>query len=312
MIPLRWIAIGSAVAVLLVTPTGAIGTPAAVPGPVLVAGSLAPAGRPALASPGARKPSASVAVDGRILASGKVHLTVTSNAKSVKVSYRTAQGKARTVMRKAKGGSAHITLPAGSRSIRVRARSTSRLAASGWLPVEVLIETSSPAPSSDPGPGAPSPGPAPSTPPAPDAGTTDFEAEVGRLVNEARATARSCGTTPYPAAPALSMNDLLVRSARAHSQDMAANGYFSHTGLDGSQPWDRMSAAGYVWSAAGENIAAGQPTPQQVINAWLTSSGHCANIMSDSFTEIGVGHAYSASAPYGHYWTQNFGSNRHE
>lgn len=127
------------------------------------------------------------------------------------------------------------------------------------------------------------------------------------LVNDARAVARTCGTTNYEAAPALTVNPPLILSARGHSQDMATNGHFSHTGLDGSLPWDRMRAVGYNWRAAGENIAAGQPTAKAVVTAWLNSPGHCSNIMSDGFTETGVGYAYSATSPYGHYWTQNLG-----
>jgi uncharacterized protein YkwD len=323
------IGVGTAVAGLLVCPSGAIGAPSGVPGAVLVAGNSAATGSSAMVPLRSGKPSASVAVNGRILASGKVRLTVTSNAKSVKVSYRTATGKGRTAVRKTKRGTARITLPRGSREIRVRARSTARLASSPWIrvvpspgaqsstpnPDRVTVPTPSPVPGTSPSGSTQSPGSAAVTPApvsSPDPVATAVEVEVGRLVNQARASARTCGTTSYPAVPALAINDLLVRSARAHSQDMAANGYFSHTGLDGSQPWDRMSAAGYAWSAAGENIAAGQPTAQQVMNAWLSSSGHCANIMSSSVTEIGVGHAYSASAPYGHYWTQNFGRSGHE
>jgi uncharacterized protein YkwD len=69
-----------------------------------------------------------------------------------------------------------------------------------------------------------------------------------------------------------------------------------------------MSDAGYAGSYPwGENIAAGQSTPQAVVNAWMSSAGHCANIMKASYTAIGVGYAFGASSTYGHYWTQNFG-----
>ena len=97
MIPLRWIAIGSRSRSFWSPRRARSAPPRRCPGPCSSRDPWLRAGR-ALASPGARKPSASVAVDGRILASGKVRLTVTSNAKSVKVSYRTAQGKARTVV----------------------------------------------------------------------------------------------------------------------------------------------------------------------------------------------------------------------
>jgi uncharacterized protein YkwD len=131
---------------------------------------------------------------------------------------------------------------------------------------------------------------------------------VLRLVNTARSEGRTCGTTYHPAAPAVTGNAMLTAAARGHSTDMATNGFFSHTGSDGSTPWDRMRAAGYVHTAAGENIAAGQRSPAEVMSDWLASPGHCANVMSPAFRELGVGYAYAADSPYGHYWTQDFGS----
>lgn len=321
---LQSIATCAVVAGLLLAPGGTVSSPARGSGLSVVAGASVSASSPAMTPLASRKPSAGLSVDSRMLPSGQVRLTVRSLAKSVKVSYRTPTGKARIVTRRTKRGAVRITLPEGSHSIRVRARSTSRMSASPWLsvtpvptpaPVPVASPTGSePAtspptgsePATSPPPATPPPTPPAPTPPPP-TGANAVEVEVVGLVNQARSGARTCGTTAYPAVPALAMNDLLVRSAREHSQDMATNGYFSHTGLDGSEPWDRMTSVGYTWSAAGENIAAGQTTAQQVVTAWLTSPGHCSNIMSGSFTEIGVGHAYSATARYGHYWTQNFG-----
>ena len=84
--------------------------------------------------------------------------------------------------------------------------------------------------------------------------------------------------------------------------------YFEHDSLDGREFGDRMREAGfdgeYPW---GENIAAGQSTPAAVVNGWMSSSGHCANIMNPGYRAIGVGYAYSAASNYGHYWTQDFG-----
>ena len=86
--------------------------------------------------------------------------------------------------------------------------------------------------------------------------------------------------------------------------DMSLNNYFSHTNLDGESPGDRVDLAEYNWSRWGENIAAGQVSPQHVVDAWMNSDGHCANIMSPNFTEIGVGfHEVN-------YWTQVFGTPR--
>ncbi|HKY66945.1 MAG TPA: CAP domain-containing protein, partial [Acidimicrobiales bacterium] len=89
--------------------------------------------------------------------------------------------------------------------------------------------------------------------------------------------------------------------AQAHSDDMAANDYFSHDSLDGRSFADRMRAAGYP-SPGGENIAQGQQGPQAVHDAWMNSSGHRANILNCGFTTIGVGlHAGTWT------WTQDFG-----
>lgn len=126
-------------------------------------------------------------------------------------------------------------------------------------------------------------------------------------VNMARATARKCGTTSYAAVPALKANSKLDTSSQAHAVDMVTKNFFSHTGSNGSQPWDRMKRAGYSYSAAGENIAAGNSTVDATMTQWLNSPGHCANIMSRNFTELGVGYDYGATTRYKHYWVQNFG-----
>lgn len=132
-----------------------------------------------------------------------------------------------------------------------------------------------------------------------------FEAAILQLTNEARATARSCGSTTMPAAPALTGNGTLASTAYAHSADMAAHNYFSHDSRDGTSFSTRITRAGYAWSRAGENIAAGYATPADVMKAWLASPGHCENIMSAGFTELGVG--YATGGKYGTYWTQDFG-----
>ena len=117
-----------------------------------------------------------------------------------------------------------------------------------------------------------------------------------------------CGDTAFPPAEPLTMSAALRTAARGHSEDMAANSYFSHVGLDGRTVDYRIREAGYAGpSLWGENIAAGQPTPASVIDSWMGSPGHCRNIMSSRFTALGVGYAYRAGSPYGHYWTQAFG-----
>jgi uncharacterized protein YkwD len=139
-------------------------------------------------------------------------------------------------------------------------------------------------------------------------GEAGLECRIVELVNEVRAAGTSCGGTAWPAAPALTGNSLLRQSARAHAGDMAENGYFSHTSLDGREPADRIQAAGYDWRAAGENIAAGSPTAEETMQQWLESQGHCENIMDPTFVDLGVGYAFSESGELHHYWVQNFGA----
>lgn len=149
-----------------------------------------------------------------------------------------------------------------------------------------------------------SPAPAPAPTPAP---SGDFERRVLALTNAARAVARTCGTQNYAAAPALAWNDLLANAARGHAQDMAAKNYFAHNSLDGRTPWDRIVAAGYTnYRTLAENIAAGQTTPENVVDGWLGSPGHCANIMNPALKELGVG--YAAGGSYRYYWVQDFGA----
>jgi uncharacterized protein YkwD len=129
-------------------------------------------------------------------------------------------------------------------------------------------------------------------------------------INAVRAQGRNCGSTAYPAVPALKWNAMLERTALLHSQDMANRNYFDHTNPEGKEPWDRMTAQGYLWSAAGENIAAGQRTLQAVMQGWVDSAGHCKNLMSPGFTEVGMARFDKAGTPYGAYWTQVFGKPR--
>ncbi|KOV64065.1 sigma-70 family RNA polymerase sigma factor [Streptomyces sp. MMG1121] len=120
--------------------------------------------------------------------------------------------------------------------------------------------------------------------------------QVIALVNQQRATA-GCGP--------VSENADLDKAAQGHSDDMAARGYFDHVSPDGTDPGQRITAAGYRWSTYGENIAEGQPTPQAVMDAWMNSPGHRANILNCAFKEIGVGVNKGSGGPL---WTQDFGA----
>ncbi|MFE7167902.1 sigma-70 family RNA polymerase sigma factor [Streptomyces sp. NPDC057616] len=125
---------------------------------------------------------------------------------------------------------------------------------------------------------------------------SDTVAQVVALVNQERAKA-GCG--------ALAEDPQLEQAAQGHSDDMAARGFFDHTNPDGADPGQRITAAGYKWSTYGENIAQGQQTPQAVMESWMNSPGHRANILNCSFKDIGVGVHKGTGGPW---WTQDFGA----
>lgn len=106
--------------------------------------------------------------------------------------------------------------------------------------------------------------------------------------------------------PPLAVDPLLTTAAQAHSADMIARAFYSHTAPDGSQPWDRAAAAGSRRRSIGENIACGQRSPAEVVDGWMNSPGHRANILKPGFTHIGIGFAGGGTA--GTYWTQLFGA----
>lgn len=136
-------------------------------------------------------------------------------------------------------------------------------------------------------------------------GQTDFEAEALRLVNLRRAAGANCGARgSFAAAPALRWQAQLASAAHGHSVDMATRDYFSHTGFDGRSAGERVTASGYAWSTTGENIAAGYPTTQAVVDGWMGSAGHCANLMNPNYTEMGLACAQNGASRYGRYWTQ--------
>ncbi|MGS2614735.1 CAP domain-containing protein [Micromonospora sp. LZ34] len=132
---------------------------------------------------------------------------------------------------------------------------------------------------------------------APGGNVSSQAREVVNLVNAERAKA-GCR--------ALSIDDKLMTAAQRHSQDQADHQNMSHTGSDGSDAGDRLDRVGYSWRTYGENVAWNQKTPAAVMDAWMNSSGHRANILNCAFTEIGVGIA-SSNGPY---WTQVFAAPR--
>jgi uncharacterized protein YkwD len=131
---------------------------------------------------------------------------------------------------------------------------------------------------------------------------------VLRLVNDARRRGGSCGKQRFAAAAPLAWSDKLAAAALAHSRDMAAHDYFDHVDRGRAGVAERARQQGYRWRAIGENIAGGQGSPQQVVAGWLASPGHCANILSPDFTEMGTAYALNAQAAMEIYWTQVFGA----
>jgi uncharacterized protein YkwD len=136
--------------------------------------------------------------------------------------------------------------------------------------------------------------PATTSAPASTDTVTAARAAILSLVNAQRATA---GCHPLTASSSL---DSL---AQAFSEDMAARGFFDHTDPDGKTPWDRAKARG-ITNLGGENIARGQATAQAVMDAWMNSAGHRANILNCDYTTLGVGIHYGTGGPW---WTQDFG-----
>jgi len=131
--------------------------------------------------------------------------------------------------------------------------------------------------------------------------------KVLSLVNAARSKPRKCGRTSFQAVPPLKLSAMLNRTALVHSQDMAKNNFFEHRGSDGSMVGDRAARVGYRWRAVAENVAIGAETAEIVVDGWLKSPGHCVNIMSPDYTEMGIAYVTEPKSEPGIYWTQVFG-----
>ncbi|WP_439878979.1 CAP domain-containing protein [Pseudomonas prosekii] len=127
------------------------------------------------------------------------------------------------------------------------------------------------------------------------------------LLNAARAQPRQCGGQAFAATTPLAWNAILGAAAEAHSRDMANNNYFDHKDRNGGTPGDRAELAGYSYQQIGENIAAGQDTIRKVVDGWVGSPGHCANLMNPQFKELGAAYAVDPKSDSGIYWTAMFG-----
>ncbi len=135
-----------------------------------------------------------------------------------------------------------------------------------------------------------------------------FQEVMLTRINAARAQGRACGNDNFPAVASVKWNNKLQSAAEVHSLDMTAHNFFSHTGSDGSSVSARADAQSYDWVAIGENIAAGQETAQEVIEGWLSSEGHCRNLMSSNYTEIAVACIADENTDYTRYWTNVLGA----
>jgi uncharacterized protein YkwD len=144
-------------------------------------------------------------------------------------------------------------------------------------------------------------------------------------VNKARSTKQICGTQgAFPATGKLVWNEKLYKSSYEHTQDLVHSQTFSHEGSGTESDWtgtvlgkasiltERVETYGYAWSFIGENLGAGTviDTAEKMVEGWLASEHHCANLMSPNFTEMGMVLITDESSHYTHYWTQNFGKPR--
>lgn len=132
--------------------------------------------------------------------------------------------------------------------------------------------------------------------------------KILEMVNNARTQARQCGTQSFAATTSLVWNAVLGTAAQRHSQAMANQNFFDHKDRDGRTPGDRAELAGYIGQQVGENIAAGQDSARKVVDGWLLSPGHCANLMSPDFRELGAAYAMDPKSEAGIYWTTMFGT----
>lgn len=134
---------------------------------------------------------------------------------------------------------------------------------------------------------------------------TAFQVSVLAEINRRRASAQSCGTRgTFAATGALRWSNALFGASAGHARDMVANNFFSHTGANGSSVGDRLNAIAYSWASVAENIAAGQPTVTRVVDAWMNSDGHCANVMNPAMEEVAVACVYN-TVNRSNYWVMD-------
>lgn len=133
-----------------------------------------------------------------------------------------------------------------------------------------------------------------------------IRARLLQMINEARAQPRHCGAQALPAAGPLVFSNALTEAAIRHAVDMAKRGRMDHRGSDGSSPSERLTRVGYRWQLSGENLALGYDNIEELVQGWLASPLHCANIMDARFVETGVAFAVGSDDDARLYWAQSF------
>ena len=223
-----------------------------------------------------------------VLANGRLRLNLRTSARSVQIKYVVAGRSSRSMTVGVRKGVVGLTLPVSATSVRVRGAATSSHRATPWTRVTISALSDL------------------DQPPSPET-IAAWEAELLGLVNDVRAAGCTCPGGQYLGpAPALTRSPALDAAARGHSTWMAEVGQLAHDGRGGSSLGSRLSAAGYPWHRAAENVAAGRPQPTETLAQWLGSSGHCRELMSPASRETGIGYAYSSVSVYRHFWTQDF------
>jgi uncharacterized protein YkwD len=131
----------------------------------------------------------------------------------------------------------------------------------------------------------------------------DFQSEFLALVNAARAKGAVCGESTMKPSRSLVWNSSLELASKIHSEDMAANNFFSHTSSSTGTLRERIHGTGYQFEEAGENLAAGQTTIAQAVNDWLKSPSHCVNLLNADFLDMGAACKKNTNSNYKTYWT---------
>lgn len=131
----------------------------------------------------------------------------------------------------------------------------------------------------------------------------DFDELLLQAINNARSSPQVCGDQAMQPVKPVQWSCKLQKASTGHSDDMAANNFFAHQGSDGLRVKHRVSETDYEWSSVGENIAAGYPGIDLVMQAWIDSPSHCSTLMNEQFEDVAVSLSFPESGDYEIYWT---------